>query len=133
MSSQAVDLPSFGAPEKDPSWRQRALCLGSDIRKFFRERGDTGYHEERVECAICPVQKNCLDFALDNHIRDGFFGGFTREERKKIANGSVSREITMTQVVYSLRKISGKNAIKEASRLMSKSEDEIRTLLAQGK
>lgn len=133
MSGSEIELPMLPSPEKDPSWRGQARCLGSDTNKFFRERGHSGYYEERIMCALCPVQTPCLDFALEYHIRDGFYGGFTREERKKIANGSMTREITMTQIVSALRKITDKNAIREASRLFLRSEDEIKQLIAQGK
>ena len=35
-------------------------------------------------CSICPVQSECLNYALDNGIKDGIWGGLTKTERKRL-------------------------------------------------
>lgn len=128
-----IDLPSLAFPDKDSSWRDLASCKGSDLNKFFRERGDSGYPAERIMCALCPVRNNCLDFALANHIQHGFFGGFSKDERQQIDAGRLSREITMTQLVKDLRKLKHKNPVRKASVLFAKSETEIHKMLSEGR
>ncbi len=133
MSIEQVDLPSLAHPEKDPSWRKSALCLGVGPGPFFRERGSMGYSAERIMCAQCSVRENCLDFALENHIQHGFFGGFSKEDRQRINAGDMGREITMTQIVKDLAKLKKDNPIREASRLFFKDEAEIHEMLSAGK
>jgi WhiB family redox-sensing transcriptional regulator len=52
---------------------------------FFPEQGcqpDIIAFAQRV-CSICPVQDECLTYADDNNIRDGIWGGLTRNQREK--------------------------------------------------
>jgi WhiB family redox-sensing transcriptional regulator len=128
-----IDLPSLAVPDKDSSWRELASCKGSDPNKFFRERGSTGYSAERLLCALCPVRDNCLDFALSNHIQHGFFGGFSKEERQQIDAGKLSRDITATQLVKDLRRLKHEDPVREVSRLLIKSEDEVHEMLSEGR
>lgn len=49
------------------------------------------WEEEKVErakgyCAICPVQEQCLDFALGTREREGIWGGTTGNERRSMLN-----------------------------------------------
>lgn len=133
MSIEEIDFPTLSHPEKDPSWRKLASCLGVGPTPFFRERGASGYASERILCALCPVREQCLNFALENHIPHGFFGGFSKDERQRINAGDMGREITMTQIVKDLTKLKKDNPIREASRLFLKSEDEIHEMLSAGK
>ena len=83
------------APESDRwSWLDDAACRGmtSDeaYRIFFPD--DPGsyvgrwhlYDEARVFCARCPVVAACLADALRLRDREGFRGGATPEERRKM-------------------------------------------------
>jgi WhiB family transcriptional regulator, redox-sensing transcriptional regulator len=36
-----------------------------------------------VVCALCPVRAPCLDYALENSIRHGIWGGLNEEERAR--------------------------------------------------
>jgi WhiB family redox-sensing transcriptional regulator len=35
----------------------------------------------KAVCASCPVQAHCLDYALENSIKYGIWGGLNEEER----------------------------------------------------
>ena len=34
---------------------------------------------------MCPVQAACLDYAIDNHVDHGVWGGKSERERRRIA------------------------------------------------
>lgn len=66
------------------SWMLRGACRGEDPELFF-PRSPTGPSLAQVNlakaiCGRCPVQPNCLSYALITQ-RDGIWGGTTREER----------------------------------------------------
>ena len=67
-------------------WRSQAACQdGAAVAgiDFFPGRGvDPG--PAKAVCARCPVRPECLDFALDNRVRFGVFGGTTEYERRKL-------------------------------------------------
>lgn len=130
------DLPSLSVPEEDPSWRLEALCRGSSVNNFFRKKGagtENGYVRERLICVVCPVREQCLEFALENHIPEGFFGGKTHRQRQAINMGRASKDITMSQVIKDLKKMRRLNPIKEASKMFLISEKEVRERIASEK
>lgn len=81
-----------------------AKCRGADIRLWFPDfvddddddvfddgtvyesYGDTTpfYEEARAICSECPIREDCLDYAMENRIRFGMFGGLTPIERRRI-------------------------------------------------
>jgi WhiB family redox-sensing transcriptional regulator len=66
-------------------WRKQANCLGKDINIFFAEKGDAGYQALQLVkelCDECIVNKECLNYALDNSISVGVYGGFTATQRR---------------------------------------------------
>lgn len=65
-------------------WRERAACRGMDTEAFFPAQGE--HHlarEARNICAPCPVRKECLQYAIDQRIREGVFGGMTENDRRR--------------------------------------------------
>lgn len=73
-------------------WRDRARCLQTDPELWFPEKGTrTGEFAKRI-CAQCPVQRQCLDYALNSTERlDGIWGGMTETERRKLRLGQFAR------------------------------------------
>lgn len=129
MTTNQIDLPSLMRPEKDPSWRKQAKCVGTDTNGFFGERGQNDYSHQRLLCASCPVQNPCLQFALDNSPRDGFFGGFTPKERRRLTKAT---HIPVSAVVDSFRKIDRtRPAIVETAKLLKITPTEVRELIAK--
>jgi WhiB family transcriptional regulator, redox-sensing transcriptional regulator len=63
-------------------WADDAACREvGDWAMFFPERGGSPALAKTV-CARCPVRDECLDYALDHHIRErGVWGGMTEKER----------------------------------------------------
>lgn len=66
-------------------WRADASYLGLDVNDFYPEKG--GRHSRSVAeiCFACRVRVECLDFALENRVRYGIWGGHTFTERNQIA------------------------------------------------
>ncbi|MFD4790403.1 WhiB family transcriptional regulator [Streptomyces sp. NPDC058459] len=73
----------------DTSWHTRGTCHGMDVEDaeavFFPGPRD---HEEIAEakelCGWCPVRRECLDFALENVLKEGVWGGLTEAERRPL-------------------------------------------------
>jgi hypothetical protein len=62
-----------------------ALCQGT-YDKFHPEptASDEQIHELKSICASCPEYLKCRDYALDQRITGGVWGGLTEAERKSI-------------------------------------------------
>lgn len=71
----------------DEHWTDFAICRGADPDLFF-PIGYAGHVLEEQQaaakniCAHCPVQAECLDWALRAGEPDGIWGGTTPEERR---------------------------------------------------
>ncbi|MGH3758030.1 WhiB family transcriptional regulator [Actinophytocola sp.] len=70
-------------------WRNRAACRDEDPELFFpiSDVGPAARQAEQAKavCARCPVRAQCLNFALDNGLDHGIFGGTTERERRELA------------------------------------------------
>ena len=66
-------------------WRERAECRGLDNAMFFPVSDDPAAtrHAKKV-CAICPVQDDCLWFALETGQPAGIWGGLATTERRRL-------------------------------------------------
>ena len=68
-------------------WQDKAACKGTAALLFFGPDGELRREREIREakakevCASCPVQAQCLEYALANSIKHGIWGGLTEEER----------------------------------------------------
>ena len=48
----------------------------------------------RSICGSCPVQKECLAYALEHRMKDGFWGGLTAKQRKSLLRGKAKSKGT---------------------------------------
>ena len=69
---------------KDTSWMEEGNCKDLPPNIFFPSDG-AGVEVARRICASCPVRMACLDYALENHIDHGVWGGESERERRRIA------------------------------------------------
>lgn len=74
----------------EPEFFQRAACRGEDPELFFPVGDphspvnvDQIARAEAV-CHGCPVQADCLSWALETGQRDGIWGGMTEHDRRGI-------------------------------------------------
>lgn len=65
-------------------WMERAACRGRPTSLFFSEDESDVREAQRI-CAFCPVRRECLDYAIVNHIPDGVWGGLDERERRRWA------------------------------------------------
>jgi WhiB family redox-sensing transcriptional regulator len=66
-------------------WRNDAICTQVDPELFFPAKGDTWTaREARIICLRCPVQKQCLEYALRHNEQFGVWGGMTERERRRV-------------------------------------------------
>lgn len=68
--------------EEQP-WMTAAACRGLDPELFFPERGASTACAKAV-CANCVVRLECLDYAMENRINIGIFGGKSARQRRKL-------------------------------------------------
>lgn len=91
----AATAPSFPSrprrtargEEPPPHWRDFAACVQQDLNLFFpvSTSGPTARRQvdaAKQVCEACPVQQNCLEWALDVGPEFGIFGGKTEAERR---------------------------------------------------
>jgi WhiB family redox-sensing transcriptional regulator len=71
-----------------PTWRANSACRDLDPNLFFPV-GVTGEAVDQIRaakavCRACPVQAQCLEFALSTNQEYGVWGGADEEERRGI-------------------------------------------------
>ena len=75
--------PKNHAREEYQTWQEQGNCLGVDTNLFFPERG-ASIREAKGVCRSCVVQPDCLEYALNNGIKFGIWGGLSELERGRI-------------------------------------------------
>lgn len=66
-------------------FQDQAACTPADEALFFSELASKVARAKAI-CATCPVASKCLDFAIQDNIEFGIFGGYTPSERKALVN-----------------------------------------------
>jgi len=87
---------------KDQDWRDKSKCRETGIDIFYPvdangepdatykvadEPGNPGEY-----CNKCLVRRECLQYAIDNKIYDGVFGGMNEADRRKLINARVKQK-----------------------------------------
>ncbi|MEI8050248.1 MAG: WhiB family transcriptional regulator [Actinomycetes bacterium] len=67
----------------DAEWMEQGKCREVAPDTFFPSDGLGVIKAQRI-CASCPVQNSCLEYALENHIDHGVWGGRSERERRRI-------------------------------------------------
>ena len=70
--------------EFDVDWMRKGRCRDINPSVFFPSDG-VGVDVARAICADCPVKAPCLEYALENKIDHGVWGGASERERRRIA------------------------------------------------
>jgi WhiB family redox-sensing transcriptional regulator len=72
------------AADEELHWQDFALCAQTDPDIFFPEKGGSTTPATTV-CSACPVQGQCLEYAISHDIRHGIWGGMSDNDRRRIA------------------------------------------------
>jgi WhiB family redox-sensing transcriptional regulator len=71
--------------EPDEDWREDAACVGSGTDFFFPVADeDPKVEVAKQVCEGCPVQDECLAYALSTNQTEGVWGGMTGNERRRL-------------------------------------------------
>ena len=66
----------------DPmAWKSDAACQDYDPDMWFPSPGESAKEAKRI-CAACNVREECLQYALDNSIKHGIWGGVSEKDRR---------------------------------------------------
>jgi WhiB family redox-sensing transcriptional regulator len=70
-----------------PEWQDKAECRGTvqkygSLDLFYEE----AHYKKAIEvCSFCEVRPECREYAIENGIFDGVWGGMTPRERQRLA------------------------------------------------
>lgn len=67
----------------ESAWMDEGRCRDHPPEVFFPSDGVGVLHAQRI-CATCPVQARCLEYALEERIDHGVWGGASERERRRI-------------------------------------------------
>ncbi len=96
LSSDGHAVMADGLVNAPPAWTEQAACArlvaeGSAHADWWFPPGPgpgrspwdlrDATQRARAVCDACPVQRECLDYALEHHLRDGIWAGLTYRER----------------------------------------------------
>jgi len=70
-------------PDSITAWMAEGNCRLHPPATFFPSDG-VGVDRARKICKDCPVKSTCLEFALDERIDHGVWGGCSERERRRI-------------------------------------------------
>lgn len=77
-------LQGLAPAPSSSAWRDEALCAQTDPESFFPDKGGST-REAKELCALCPVQPECLEFAVAHDERFGVWGGLSERDRRRLA------------------------------------------------
>ena len=72
----------------DRDWMDQAACVGTPVDLFFPTKHDTmgRIKSARKVCLSCPVQFECLSYAVVHAISWGVWGGTSTDQRRRLPN-----------------------------------------------
>lgn len=79
------EWPKVTARRQDLTWQDHAACKGQDPDLWTTNHpGPPGVHQDEAItiCDSCPVQAECLAYALAERISEGIWGGLTPGQRQ---------------------------------------------------
>lgn len=78
--------------DQSTEWTRRARCRGLDPEQFFVRSLQQAKSAIRV-CQRCPVRQDCLDYAVDEAIEVGVWGGLTERQRRAYARRRLTEAV----------------------------------------
>lgn len=69
------------------AWMLEGICRNIDPDLWFPDAGGSTRAPISM-CQRCPVKQRCLDYAMDNEIEYGVWGGTSNKQRKAMRAAS---------------------------------------------
>ena len=67
----------------DTAWMFKGHCRDEPPSRFFPSDG-VGVEAAQRICEGCPVKSQCLEYALEQRVDHGVWGGASERERRRI-------------------------------------------------
>ncbi|MEX1106554.1 MAG: WhiB family transcriptional regulator [Ilumatobacteraceae bacterium] len=83
LTITAVANPAPADADSVSAWMSAGNCRNYPPAVFFPSDG-VGVDRARKICADCPVLGQCLEYALEQRIEHGVWGGCSERERRRI-------------------------------------------------
>lgn len=68
-----------------PDWMERGACRDTDTPELWYPPPGGSTLPARQVCTACPVQQQCLNFALSHQEVHGVWGGVSERKRATLA------------------------------------------------
>jgi WhiB family redox-sensing transcriptional regulator len=81
-----LELPTAEA------WMVNAACKDAEDPDLFFTGTPEAIKEAISICHQCPVRIRCAEYAINNEITDGVWGGLTESDRRSIRRQKASRK-----------------------------------------
>jgi WhiB family transcriptional regulator, redox-sensing transcriptional regulator len=82
-------------------WWGLAACRNAEPELFFpisvTPAARSTVERAKQVCASCPVQSQCLSYALRHRQEQGIWGGLTEDERRRMSRRVAANERTATR------------------------------------
>jgi WhiB family redox-sensing transcriptional regulator len=74
-----------------PDWHADGACRGMDANLWFPRAGESIRLIRLAQsiCSACPVQPECLDYAVSSIEPFGIWGGLTERQRRQLRKVAV--------------------------------------------
>jgi|GEM_PF-167308 len=82
LGGLAIGLNVGSIEPEEAKWRDLAIC--KDTTELFFPSASEGVVVAKKICDTCPVQVECLEFALETREDFGIWGGTSERERQRI-------------------------------------------------
>lgn len=77
-----ADLEALVLLPARPEWWAEAACRGRPDVNWFPTQGEPATPAKAV-CASCPSREPCREFAIDEHLDVGIWGGQSARDRRR--------------------------------------------------
>lgn len=67
----------------ETKWMAEGNCASKPPSMFFPSDG-VGVERAKLVCEDCPVSSRCLEYAIENRIDHGVWGGTSERQRRRI-------------------------------------------------
>lgn len=67
-----------------PTWRHSGACIDAPDKSIFFPASGERIKDAVAICAGCSVRTECLEYALENRIKHGIWGGASERKRRRI-------------------------------------------------